>query len=222
LAQHNDCSPAWANDFQTILRWMRENVLAVSSIVAGGDEVTIHERIKLNDGVLDGDPADWCLAEGKKWMVNSASCLIVCCYIDALGKVIVDAGAQRRSNQFRFGKFFDDYVRTADPDLSKEPLDQEVRTRDNIRVGNVSQSAKTLFTHYRHGFVHGFASEGKAWGRCSSKQLWVEADANVTVLNINHLVELFVAGLDKFERSGVAPEVWARRFDSLSDRRSPL
>ena len=129
---------------------------------------------------------------------NSGTCIIVCCYINALGKVLLKGGPSkhgptgyRRRDFERFQKFLqlcmNDFLSESDlMNLGQTPK------------GN-SGGDEWLYEVYRCGFVHGYPAN-VAWGRnYNSKKYWFTNKGRLA-LNIDELVRGFHRGIVEFRR----------------------
>jgi hypothetical protein len=132
---------------------------------------------------------------------------LACCYINALGKVLLKGGppAGGRRDFLRFGEF----LRVCMPDfLAQSQVRQWPLTPRGRRGGD-----EWLYEVFRCGFVHQFYPTAKvAWGRSPSrKSYWLERKSGV-VLNIDEFVRGFERGLSEFRRQVQADPDLAARF----------
>lgn len=171
------------SDLARTLRWMKNNVR--------GAYEAVHPP-----GTVDAG----------KHRVNSGTCLLVCCYINALGKVLWKGAAPPDRKDFRrFERFVSecmaDYV--AECDKKKFP------PTPKSRQGGV----EWLYEVFRCGFVHGFyAGESGGWARRPELDAyWVETDPLV-VINIDRLVSGFEEALERFRESAAKDQELDARF----------
>ena len=143
------------------LRWMRENL--------SGARRAVHPP---------GDP------HAGAPCTNSGTALLTCCYIDALGKVLLRG---KGGNKQRFLRF----VRGC----MKEFLDA-ASTRALPPAPSGRSGGDEWLWEYRCGFVHGFFPPNARWRRSTRRRYWT-GRRGVT-LNVDMLVEAFLAGLEKF------------------------
>jgi len=138
----------------------------------------------------------------------SGTCIIVCCYINALGKVLLKGGppkgGHRRRDFARFQKFLkscmNDFLNESDAmGLPQTPKGQ-------------SGGDEWLYEVFRCGFVHGYPDGNVAWGRTHDPdKYWLRYKGRLT-LNIDGLVEGFHRGIVKFRQLATADEDLRSRF----------
>lgn len=151
------------------LRWMTENV--------EGAYNAVHPKGHDNAG----EPC-----------VNSGTCILVCCYINALGKVLWKK--QKTGDRQRFQRF----VNYCMSDFVKES------SANGLPEGGVL----VLYKAFRCGFVHGYPKKNFAWGRFGAGNYWYRDKTNRLVLNIDELVLGFKRGKEEFKQRAVAdPEL---------------
>jgi hypothetical protein len=139
--------------------------------------------------------------------VNSGTCILVCCYINALGKVLLkDGPASKRDRDFvRFSEFLQRCMRDFLSESSARGLPSTPRGR--------SGGDWWLYEVFRCGFVHSFyPGTNVAWGRNPrSKKYWFEHRSRLT-LNIDELVRGFERGIVEFRRLVAADANLRTRF----------
>jgi len=155
------------------LRWMKENL--------NGAYNALHPKGHRNAG---------------RHCTNSGTCIIVCCYINALGKVLLKGGPSgyRRRDFKRFQKFLqlcmNDFLIESDSmELGQTPKGK-------------SSGDEWLYEVFRCGFIHGYPGGKVAWARTepnSYYKYWFYDKGRLT-LNIDELVRGFHRGVDEFRR----------------------
>jgi hypothetical protein len=168
------------DDMDQRLRWMRENVLGA-----------YHAKHEHNPSPPK-DQSGHC--------TNSGTCIIVCSYINGLGKVLWKGkepkqrkGQPRvRPHFLRFQKILHDCM----PDFMKE---------SNARTDLPMPGDDLLYTKYRCGFVHGYPTGDFKWGRKGPKgKYWfIKGKGGKLTLNIDQLVPGFLDGIEKFKQLAV-------------------
>jgi hypothetical protein len=129
---------------------------------------------------------------------NSGTCIIICCYINALGKVLLKGGPSkqgpagyRRRDFERFQEFL------------QHCMNDFLIESDSMNLGQTPKGkfggAEWLYEVYRCGFVHGYPAN-VAWGRnYESKKYWFKHRGKLA-LNIDELVRGFHRGVVEFRR----------------------
>lgn len=146
------------------LRWMSENL--------GGAKRAVHPPGHKNAG-------DYC--------TNSGTGILVCCYINALGKVLC-------KGKGRDGERFRTFVRTCMQDFLNAKSTQSLPRTPRGNTGG----EHWLYEVYRCGFVHQFYPSAGAWTRKPKSALyWLHQNGKVT-LNIDALVKGFKHGVAEF------------------------
>jgi hypothetical protein len=169
---------------------MRENVDVCSSIYRTTLKTAAIDPSVVVDAKGDprrsgpGRPANYDDA-----YLNSVVGLTCCCYMDALGKVLL-----RGKGGYRLNTFAQQHM----PDLKAEC---------DAKKGRYSLT--TLYKVYRCGFVHQFASSDMAWTRDGGRtgDYWFTRLDGKPGLNVDRLAEGTILGIDSFEawfRSQVA------------------
>lgn len=149
------------------LRWMAENLDGAQKAVYAPE----HEKA------------------GRR-CTNSGTGLIACCYINALGKVLLKG---QPGDPARFKKFVTECM------------------QDFLQAGSTKALPPTpkggtggedwRYHIFRCGFVHGFYPPGGAWGRSESGLYWLSS--NPPTLNIDRLVRGFTDGVEIFRQKAV-------------------
>lgn len=127
---------------------------------------------------------------------NSGTCLIACCYINALGKVLLRGGPPKGRRDFvRFKAFLSVC-------MSDFVLESAGRTWPPTPKGRPGDGVEWLYEVYRCGFVHQAHPDKSVakWGRFHPPptRYWVDRRGHV-VLNIDELAAGFERGLQAFE-----------------------
>lgn len=137
-----------------------------------------------------------------KHCTNSGTCILVCCYINALGKVLLKGGG-RDFTRFR------EFLRLCMSDFVTESSARVFPLTPKGRSGG----DEWLYEVYRCGFVHGFyPGANVAWGRARNhKKYWFVKNRRLT-LNIDELVRGFERGLVEFQRLVAADADLRSRF----------
>jgi hypothetical protein len=131
---------------------------------------------------------------------NSGTAIIVCCYINALGKVLRKGGVSTVSEHFM------EFVNQCMPDLVNESKQLPAPE------GKVPEEY-WLYKIYRCGFVHSFYPNATAaWHRSPSANYWLRAKP--PTLNIDRLVQGFTDGVAMFRQKAVADTELRTNFKS--------
>ena len=148
------------------LRWMSENVQGAYN--------ARHPDGHIKDG---GD--DHC--------TNSGTCILVSCYMEALGKVLL-------SGKHGPGRRFQEFVERCMPDF-----DSELKA-----TGRIEPHA-WFYSKFRSAFVHGYPKPWYAWKRGGlGKYFLRDKRQHTTILNIDEFVAGFERGIEKFKECAVA------------------
>jgi len=153
------------------LRWMSENVRGAYN--------ARHPAGHIKDG-------------GNDHCTNSGTCILVCCYMEALGKVLL-AGEHSSSKRFQ------EFVERCVPDL-----DRELKATGRIKP------YRWFYKEFRSAFVHGYPKPWYGWkrgglGRYFLKDKHKKKEA---ILNIDEFVGGFERGIEKFkECAGADPDL---------------
>lgn len=137
--------------------------------------------------------------EGQ-FCVNSGTCILVCCYINALGKVLLKGGPiSRKERDF---KRFREFLYRCMSDF----LDESSRKiLPPTPIGRSSGGDKWLYEVFRCGFIHSFyPGTVGAWSRRPNlNEYWFQAGPRMA-LNIDELVQGFERGVKEFRRLATA------------------
>ena len=141
---------------------------------------------------------------------NSGTCILVCCYINALGKVLLKGGPLKRGRSrhprpdfARFQKF----LQLCMSDFLSESTALGLPSTPRGRIGG----DEWLYEVFRCGFVHGYPAN-VAWGRNhDSNKYWFKNNGRLT-LNIDELVRGFHRGIVEFRRLVTADADLRSRF----------
>jgi hypothetical protein len=139
------------------LRWMSENL--------NGAYTAVHPQDHRYAG---------------KHCTNSGTCVLVCCYINALGKVLLRGGPPRGRPRRDFARFREFLAFCMNDFLTES----RTRSLTNTPRGNCGGD-EWLYEVYRCGFVHGFyPGADVAWGRARDyKRYWfMKTDVSYSIL----------------------------------------
>ena len=130
---------------------------------------------------------------------NSGTCIIVCCYINALGKVLLKGGPPKRGRLKHprpdFARF-QEFLRLCMSDFLSESNTIGLPPTPRERTGG----DEWLYEVFRCGFIHGFPSANVAWGRSPRRnKYWLNSRGRL-MLNIDELVRGFLRGIVEFRR----------------------
>jgi hypothetical protein len=158
------------------LRWMTENL--------NGAYMARHP---------EGHPS------AGKHCTNSGTCIIVCCYINALGKVLLKGGPVKRGRSKAcrpdFARF-KEFLRRCMPDFLSESDAMNLPSTPRKRTGG----DEWLYEVFRCGFIHGYPGAKVVWGRSSRHNKYWLKNRGRLMLNIDALVKGFQRGLVEFRR----------------------
>jgi len=142
---------------------------------------------------------------------NSGSGILICCYIDALGKVLTKG---EKGSSVRFRKFvtvcMPGFIEAnSTKALPKTPAFKHPNGKPG--GGNVG-GEYWLYEVYRCGFVHGFYPTAGSWGRSSHPhaKFWSFDKNRKPVLIIDVLAKEFLNGIERFKQK-------AEQEDDLRD-----
>jgi len=138
-------------------------------------------------------------AKAGEHCTNSGTGIIVCCYINALGKVLMKGKGRDHE---RFKKF----VRDCMPDFLSAGSTKKLPPAPSGRVGG----EYWLYEEYRCGFVHAFYPGQWQWGRSPDARYWIKS--NPPALNIDRLARGFVDGLSVFKQKVAADPDLRKNF----------
>lgn len=167
------------------LRWMTEN---------------------LNGAYLAKHPEGHSNAGGH--CTNSGTCIIACCYINSLGKVLLKGGPSKKGPSGRRDfERFQKFLQLCMSDFISESDAIGLPPTPKGRLGG----DEWLYEVFRCGFVHGYPAN-VAWGRNrGSKKYWFTNRGRLT-LNIDELVRGFHRGIVEFRKLAAADADLRSRF----------
>ena len=142
---------------------------------------------------------------------NSGTCILACCYIGALGKVLWKGGPLKGDKQFSRRDFarFQKFLQLCMSDFLTESNTVSLPSLPKGRSGG----DELLYKVYRCGFVHGYPSANFAWARNPrSHKYWGNSQGRLT-LNIDELVRGFQRGIVEFRRLVAADADLQSRFN---------
>ncbi|HEX6187607.1 MAG TPA: hypothetical protein VFZ40_05985 [Pyrinomonadaceae bacterium] len=149
------------------LRWMSENVHGAYNA-------------RHPDGHIKEGGDDHC--------TNSGTCILVSCYMEALGKVLMRGkdGPGRR---------FKEFIERCMPDLDRE-----------LKATGIINPHAWFYGNFRSAFVHGYPKPWYAWKRGGSGKYFLKDKHKKrdAILNIDEFVAGFERGLKKFKECAVA------------------
>jgi hypothetical protein len=139
---------------------------------------------------------------------NSGTCILVCCYINALGKVLLKGGPPNKTLRRDFVRFRE-FLQLCMRDFLSESSARGLPSTPRGRSGG----DEWLYEVFRCGFVHGFYPRTNvAWGRRPGlNKYWFETRSRLT-LNIDELVRGFERGIAEFRRLVAADPDLRSRF----------
>ena len=139
---------------------------------------------------------------------NSGTCILVCCYINALGKVLLKGGPSQGTRRRDFLRFHEFLQRCMSDFMAESSGRRFPSTPDDKNSGD-----EWLYEVFRCGFVHGFLprSSNAAWGRVRGNRYWYEWRSHIT-LNIDGLVKGFLRGIEEFRSLVAADDDLRTRF----------
>jgi hypothetical protein len=137
---------------------------------------------------------------------NSGTCVLACCYINALGKVLLKGGPSSGRKDFaRFREF----LRLCMADFLNESSARSLPLTPKRKNGG----DEWLYEVFRCGFVHTFYPAGNvAWGRHRMLRKYWFTNRSKLTLNIDELVRGFERGVQEFKRQMVADPDLRSRF----------
>lgn len=145
--------------------------------------------------------------EGQ-YCVNSGTCILVCCYINALGKVLLKGGPAPKHSRREFQRFREFLLRCM-PDFLSE---SSKKVLPPTPKGKRSGGDEWLYEVFRCGFIHSFYPGDGAWGRRPAlRKYWFQAGPLVA-LNIDELVRGFERGVGEFRNLVAADADLRTRF----------
>ena len=129
--------------------------------------------------------------------VNSGTCILVFCYINALGKVLLTGGPPKRGPSRHprpdFARF-QEFLRLCMGDFLRESSAKGLPPTPRGHMGG-----DEWLYEFRCGFVHGYPSAKVAWGRRRGNKYWSDYQGRL-MLNIDGLVRGFLRGIDEFRK----------------------
>ena len=132
--------------------------------------------------------------------VNSGTCILVFCYINALGKVLLKGGPPRRrggKNVRQDFERFREFLLRCMPDFLSESNKKSLPQTPKGQIGG----DEWLYEVFRCGFIHGFyPGISVKWGRKPRlNEYWMKTQPKMA-LNIDQLVRGFKRGVQEFKR----------------------
>jgi hypothetical protein len=142
---------------------------------------------------------------------NSGTCIIVCCYINGLGKVLLKGGPPKNSPRRDFRRF-QAFLRSCMNDFLIESDTMGLPSTPK----NKSGGDEWLYEVFRCGFIHGYPAN-VAWGRKPGLNKYWFKYKNRLTLNIDELVRGFRRGIDEFrKRAAIDAELHSRFIEYIS------
>ena len=131
-----------------------------------------------------------------KHCTNSGTALIIFCYINVLGKILLKGGPPRRNGVSRDRLRFIEFLEQCMPDFIQESSTYKFPQRG----ADTKMGQDWLYKVFRCGFVHQFyPSSTDGWSRFpTSHKYWQEVGPNRVVLNIDQFKRGFDEGIEKF------------------------
>ena len=148
------------------LRWMSENVQGAYNA-------------RHPDGHIKDERDNHC--------TNSGTCILVFCYMEALGKVLLagKSGPRRR---------FQEFVERCVPDLDSE-----------LKATGIIEPYAWFYKQFRSSLVHGYPKPWYGWKRGGSGKYFLkDKHKKDAILNIDEFVAGFERGLEEFKKCAVA------------------
>jgi len=145
-----------------------------------------------------------------QYCVNSGTCILVCCYINALGKVLLKGGPASKHSRRDFHRFRE-FLQRCMPDFLTESSSKVLPPTPK---GKRRGGDEWLYEVFRCGFIHSFypGTDG-AWSRKPKlKEYWFPAGSRIA-LNIDELVRGFEHGLEQFRRLAEADPHLRTKFE---------
>jgi hypothetical protein len=174
------------------LRWMEENLMGAYNAV--------HPEGHRNAGTP---------------CTNSGTIIIACCYVNALGKVLLKGGPHKRggsSSESRDYVRFREFLHLCMSDFLVESSSIVWPATPKGRSGGDGW----LYEIYRCGLVHGYPGANVAWGRYPSRNTYWQGDSHSRLtLNIDELVRGFLRGLVDFRCRAATDDVLRSRFNEF-------
>lgn len=129
---------------------------------------------------------------------NSGTAILIFCYINILGKVLLKGGPPKRKNVSRDKERFIEFLKRCMPDFTEESATHTFpQTHKETTTGQ-----DWLYKVFRCGFVHQFyPSKTDGWSRFpDSNKYWQEVGQHRVVLNISQLRRGFDDGVRRFRK----------------------
>ena len=133
------------------------------------------------------------------YCTNSGTCIIACCYISALGKVLLKGGPPKRGPSRHQRPDFARFQKFLQLCMSDFMIESSTVIWPNTPRGRIGGD-EWLYEVFRCGFIHGYPAAKVAWGRKPHhNKYWFNNNGRLT-LNIDELVNGFMRGLVEFRR----------------------
>ena len=158
------------------LRWMKENL----------------------DGAYNARYSEGHEKSGQH-CTNSGTCLLICCYINILGKVLCKGGPDKKVNGKRIKRDRQRFLQFAERCMPDLVTKSSAKTFPQIKQRPIT-GQEFLYEIFRCGFVHQFyPNEKSGWSRFpGQEQYWKEATPDRVVLNIDEFKRGFDCGVVRF------------------------
>ena len=137
---------------------------------------------------------------------NSGTCIIACCYINGLGKVLMKGGPPKNKPRRDFTRF-QAFLRSCMSDFLIESDTMGLPPTPKNRSGG----DEWLYEVFRCGFIHGYPAN-VSWGRKPDLNKYWFKYKNRLTLNIDELVRGFLRGIEEFRRQAARDEELRSRF----------
>ena len=177
-------------DYETILRWMRNNILIAAAIYHTNDGRVIADpalRIDNEGRIVPGTLRFSEEARGKREL-SSVLALVCCCYLDALGKVYALATGHSTGSKARTLAFIRMFM---------QELDAECGARGE------PYTVERFYADIRSGFVHQFAGTSVGWARSHNGGggYWLQQEglADYLLINVDRLAQGTLRAIDAFQ-----------------------
>jgi hypothetical protein len=138
---------------------------------------------------------------------NSGTCIITCCYINALGKVFLKGGPSGKHNRRDFARF-QAFLKLCMNDFLSESSAMSLPPTPRGRSGG----DEWLYEVFRCGFIHGYPNLNVAWGRNPALNKYWFKDKGRLTLNIDELVRGFHRVIEQLKRLADADTELRSRF----------
>jgi hypothetical protein len=193
-------------------RWMLE---LEETVVAKVREEAMERRLRwmcenLNGAYTARHPKGHSASGG--YCTNSGTCIIACCYINALGKVLLKGGPPKRGPSRHprpdFARFHE-FLHLCMSDFLTE---SGAMTWSPTPRGRPGSGDEWLYEVFRCGFVHGYPGTNVTWGRSSRSNRYWRRSRGRLMLSIDGLVRGFQRGVVEFRRLADADPDLRSRF----------